>query len=330
MRKYLFMLLLTFFANVEAQTVTNLNRTPSKSDDGTHQWRVYKVEVYDNCVLVQFEITALRPIKRLNIYSDYDCRIEYGEKGYCNPLRLQGDYENQQIKYLGPNSTWGWDNVGLKEKRYYTLYFGGKEYGNGLPSGVSTISIYGVGIDADGEKVTWRSRNININTTRKNYTNFTSEYSIKHHIDSNNDGICGIYEVIGDNAGSKLAVVKYNGLHTLIFISDNLGRSWWTCGDIKARLNLSASGIFKADWFMSDKSINKDCYIVFDGTTMTVTHLSGTASKKAEETKYLKMYPTYTPSNNNSNYNNREQTPQRRQTTPQQNRIPQLKKQTVK
>ena len=81
---------------------------------------------------------------------------------------------------------------------------------------------------------------------------------------------------------------------------------------------------------MSDKSINKDCYIVFDGTTMTVTHLSGTASKKAEETKYLKMYPTYTPSNNNSNYNNREQTPQRRQTTPQQNRIPQLKKQTVK
>ena len=69
-------------------------------------------------------------------------------------------------------------------------------------------------------------------------------------------------------------------------VKSNDGR--WTMGDVKAELRPSATtGLFKATWYMADKSKNDDTYIVFDGTTMK-THVAN------EETTYLKMYPTAT------------------------------------
>ena len=325
-RFVLFFVISLIVVGVRSQIVTNLNNSPATSTCGKYQWAVKRVEVYTDHTLIQFEITALRPIRRLNIY-DNGGHLIYGRENEGEGLGLKGDYADGKINYLGYNSTWGWSNVGAKEKRYYTLYFGGGDgKGNTIPSGATIISVYGIGVEADGEKNTWKSTNICINNPRKNYTNYSSEYLIKQHLDANNDGICGIYEVMGDNAGSKFACVKYNGEYALIFMSDNLGRNWWKMGDIKAYLHQSASGILKADWFMSDKSLHKDCYVGFDGVSMTVFSPS-LSDEKEREKKYLKMYPTTPPSYNDYQ---QEYIPQRRQQSPQTKQIPVLKKQKVK
>ena len=132
-------------------------------------------------------------------------------------------------------------------------------------------------------------RNYSINNPRRNYSNINSEYLAKQNIDTNNDGICGIYEQIAGKQNYKLACVKENGSYKLIYLSSSTGMSWWRAGDIKANLTRSASGIFKAEWFMANKSTNRDSYITFDGVSMTLNMPSGT---DPGETKYLKMYPS--------------------------------------
>lgn len=317
------LLLLLFYVFGNAQIVTTFDGTPGTSSDGSHKWRIIRVEIYEDKVYTQFEVTALKPIRRLNIYNDTG-RLIYGREEKGEGLALKGILSDNKIEYVSSNSYWGWNQIGKGEKIRYTLCFGGGDkYGDSLIPGLTKISIYGIGIDADGKRTTWRNTNMTINNPRKHYVNYSSEYSIKQHLDVNNDGICGIYEVMGDDAGSKFACIKHNGEYALIFMSDNLGRSWWKMGDIKAYLHRSASGILKADWFMSDKSINKDCYITFDGVFMTVNHISGT---DPGETKYLKMYPTTPPSYNDYQ---QERTPQRQQQSPQRKQIPILKKQNI-
>lgn len=324
MKKFLIcLILLLIVAFGNAQIVTNCTSNPGTSNDGSHKWDVVKVEIYPDYTLVQFEITAIKPIRRLNIYDNLG-HLVYGDENKDEYLTLRGGYFDGAIKYLGINSEWGWNKVGAREQRLYTLYFANGPKSKTIPPGITSISIYGIGVEADDKRTTWRSTNMSINNPRKHYTNYSSEYSIKQYLDANNDGICGIYEVMGNNAGSKFACIKYNGEYVLIFMSDNLERCWWKMGDIKAYLHRSASGILKADWFMSDKSINKDCYITFDGVFMTVNNVSGS---EPGETKYLKMYPTTPPSYNNK----KEYTPQGQKQTPQlKQTIPALKKQNVK
>lgn len=331
MKKFLICLVfLLIVAFGKAQIVTNCGGNPGTSTDGSHKWDVCRIELYNDKVYVQFEITALKPIRRLNIYDDYGYLI-YGREEEREGIGMKGLVNNSEIKYFGSNSNWGWDKIGRGEKVYYTLcYGGGGNNGNSIPSGATTISIYGVGVEIDGKRTSWKSTNLSINNPRMNYTNYSSEYSIRQYLDANNDGICGIYEQIGDNSSNKLACIKYNGEYALIFMSNNLGRNWWKMGDVKAYLHQSASGIFKADWFMSDKSLYKDCYVGFDGVSMTVLFPSESDEKEREK-KYLKMYPTNPPSYNNNNQ--REYIPQRQQQqqVPQRKQtIPTLKKQNVK
>ena len=311
---------------VDAQIVTNCGGNPGTSQDGSHKWDVVKVELYKDYVLVHFEITALKPIRRLNIYDD-NSYIQYGSNAYKERIGLVGCYMNDGIQYLGYNSSWGWSKIARGEKVNYVLCFGGRATaGNSIPAGVTDISICSIGVEVDGNNVSWRGK-ININNPRRNYTHYSSEYSIKQYLDVNNDGICGIYEIIGDDTGSKLACIKYKGNYTLIFMSDNLGRDWWKIGDIKATLFQSASGLLKADWYMSNKEINKDCYVTFDGVSMTVLFPSE-SDEKERERKYLKMYPTTPPSYIN---NQNERVSQEQQSAPQRKKqIPLLKKQKVK
>ena len=318
--------MLIFITYANAQVTTNFSTNPGTSSDGSHKLDIVKVELYDNCVLVHVEITALKPIRNLKIY-DNDCHILYGRKVY-EGLGLAGFLQNDKIHNLGYNSSWGWEKISRGAKVNFVLYFGGgSSRGNSIPAGATEISILGIGVDVEGNRTTWEVNNIKINNPRKNYTHYSSEHSIKQYLDINNDGICGIYEVIGDDAGSKLACVKYNGNYTLIFISDNLGRNYWKMGDIKAILRQSASGLLKADWYMSNKEINKDCYAAFDGKFMTVLFPSESDEKEREK-KYLKMYPTSPPSYIN---NQMESAPQKQLSVPQpKKRIPVLKKQNVK
>lgn len=126
--------------------------------------------------------------------------------------------------------------------------------------------------------------NYTLNNPRTGATSW-SEFSIKQNADSNNDGICGIYEG-SDNTGYKLGCVKQNGEYRLIYLGSRERMAWWQIGDTKAVLRPSATnGFFKADWYMADKTLESNSYVVFDGGSMKTVIGS-------EETFYLKMYPT--------------------------------------
>lgn len=297
-----------------------------KAKDGKTSLSVYSLEYNNNTITVIMRVKFHEDISTVQLHpptTTEPCYLSIGNKKIkCEYWRVIGNIINGKeyfhISDKAPNLKT--HNCKLNEAFDYELTFKGT-----LPINETSFYLEHPGrISYNG--MFWRFKYGKLDLARKHYTNYSSEYSIKQHLDANNDGICGIYEVMGDDAGSKFACIKHNGEYALIFISDNLGRNWWEMGDIKAYLRRSASGIYKADWFMSDKSLNKDCYISFDGVSMTVNLVSGIS--EPGETKYLKMYPTTPPSYNN---NQRDYTPQRQQQTPQRNRtIPVLKKQNVK
>lgn len=320
MRKLVFCLII-MLSVFSVNSQTTYFDDSSAYNDGNVRARLYSIELQEKAVIATIELTAIKPQRRLNYWCSFNCYIEYKN---IRLLECEGYYINGRVEECRYENKWGWDKVGAGEKRYYQLYFEGS-----LPSGLTNFSII------DGGQAEWINRqhylrssysfkNITINNPRKNYTDVTSEYSAKQKIDMYNDGICGIYEQIGGETNYKFACMKQMGEYVLVYLSSSLDYDWWKVGDIKAYLHKSASGIFKVDWFMADKSINKDCYVTFDGVSMTVNLASGT---DPGETKYLKMYPTTPPSYNDYQ---QERTPQRQQQSPQRKQIPILKKQNIK
>lgn len=276
MSRLYFFLYLLFIHIVAMGQVTEINGTWTSGT--TECGRLKSVEIQNNGVVVTIEVKALKALKRLEIFSTYNTYITSGN---YQLLQLSGLVVGNEIKSCGRGTNWGWDRVPVGETRSYQLFFKGT-----LPPGVTTISIIDNG-DYNGSHG-YCFRNYNINNPRKNYSSINSEYLAKKNIDSNNDGICGIYEQIAGEQNYKLACIKEYGQHKLIYLSSSTAIPWWQPGDIKANLRASASGIFKADWFMANKSVNKDAYLVFDGLSMTLNMPTGT---DPGETKYLKMYP---------------------------------------
>ena len=285
-RIILFMLLVLHPFILGAQTTTYFNNYSSISDKNTST-RLYSIEIFENYVIATIEITAIKPQRRINYWCTTNCYISSGN---YKLLSVKGYLINDDIKPCGHDNQWGWNNVPAGQKNYYQLVFGDSKT---IPSGVTNISIIDEGTYhwngySNSLVHSYCFRNYTINNPRCNYTNFTSELQLKQSIDANNDGVCGIYEQIGSDSNYKLACVKDNGEYKLVYISSSTGFNWWQIGDIKANLHRSTSGIFKADWFMSDKSINKDTYITFDGMSMIMTQPTGTDKG---ESRYLKMYP---------------------------------------
>lgn len=154
-----------------------------------------------------------------------------------------------------------------------------------IPSGCSSINVIE---DIKGGFV-WNGIQIT-NPIKTSPHKYLTESEIKTIITNSNDGVCGIYEGM-DKEGYRLACIKEGDSYFLVFlgIKDNNGR--WKIGDVKAELRPSASsGLFKATWYLADKSKNEDAYIVFDGASMK-TYISD------QETNYLKMYPVATIEN---------------------------------
>jgi S1-C subfamily serine protease len=280
MRRTVLAILVSFIYTLCMGQTTIING--SWTSGTTECGRLKSVEIQDNGVVVTIEVKALKALKRLQIFSTYKTYITSGEYPL---LQLSGLVVGNEIKSCGSGTNWGWDKVAIGETRSYQLFFKGT-----LPPGITTISIIDKG-DYNGAHG-YCFMNFNINNPRKNYSSINSEYLAKKNIDSNNDGICGIYEQIAGEQNYKLACIKENGQHKLIYLSSSTGITWWQPGDIKANLRASASGIFKADWFMSNKSVNKDAYLIFDGLSMTLNMPTGT---DPGETKYLKMYPENSP-----------------------------------
>lgn len=267
--------------------MTYFNSTPYV--DGKYSVRPYSFEIKGNYMIATIEVEAIKKCKRINYWTSISTYI------VADGIKLatiKGYYINGRIERCGYKNQWGWSDVAQGEKRYYQLYFEGT-----IPPGLNTISI----IDDTEMVVEYQSirylgsysfKNLSINNPRKNYSNINTEYLAKKNIDTNNDGICGIYEQIAGEQNYKLACIKENGQHKLIYLSSSTSIPWWQPGDIKANLRASASGIFKADWFMANKSVNKEAYLVFDGLSMTLNMPTGT---DPGETKYLKMYPENSP-----------------------------------
>ena len=176
----------------------------------------------------------------------------------------------------------------------YTLYL----YFGKIGSGTESIDIEE---NSDGGKF-WKGISLKLPThTQRNTNTYSrkntfSESQIKQQIIGNNDGITGIYEAIGNN-GYKLACTKEGENYKLTYISAKTNYySAWQPGDTKAILRPSATyGVFKATWYMANKSANNDALIMFDGVSMK-TYIAG------EEDYYLKMYPTASQNGNESTF----------------------------
>jgi S1-C subfamily serine protease len=99
----------------------------------------------------------------------------------------------------------------------------------------------------------------------------------------------GIYEKVGKNLEYNLAVLKTKDEYSIIYLSGAKGTTWVE-GDLKAKLQKTAQfGLFKANWFMLNKTENKDIILTFKQATMSCISETG----ETKEDLYIKIYPTY-------------------------------------
>lgn len=123
----------------------------------------------------------------------------------------------------------------------------------------------------------------------KGDTDWSYDKLIEHWTTNGISSIEGIYERVSAQNEYRLAVLKENSDYKIIYLSGARGTGW-NEGDIKATLRKTAQfGLFKSNWSMISKSINKDMNIVFESATMKTLSEAGDNSQDL----YLKMYPTY-------------------------------------
>ncbi|MBO4402306.1 MAG: trypsin-like peptidase domain-containing protein [Bacteroidales bacterium] len=274
----LFALIILLVESVFCQN-TYVNGSFTSESNG-EKGRLYSVNIdrTKGKTYVTIEIMATQNHRFLSVFTGNNCRIKaddwVSDRCYGD---LQSDGSTIDISCGYSYSDWGWKNVKSGEKHRYTLVF------DAIPSGLTSFSLVDEGTSYSSCHG-YSFSGYTINNPRIGETKWTAS-SIKQFCDKNNDGICGIYESSDEN-GYKLGCIKQNGEYRLIFLGGKENRSWWQVGDLKAILRSSATdGVFKAEWYMANKSVESDCYVFFDGSTMNT--LIGN-----EKTFYLKMYPT--------------------------------------
>jgi len=98
----------------------------------------------------------------------------------------------------------------------------------------------------------------------------------------------GIYEKPSSSLNSpryKLGLLKTNDGYNLIYLSGAQNTVDWEEGELKANLIPTATlGLFKAKWYMANKVVNDEEYIVFEQGLMNV-------NSKDNKDAYIKMYP---------------------------------------
>ena len=275
-RIFFSILIITLSLSSNAQVTTYFSgndRVQSKDETAA----LYAVKIYPNNTRVTVELIPTKNRGRMNYWLSRNTVLIAGDQEFPI-LGFERTLNGETIVDTDPFSgDWGWSKVKKGEKYHYTMVFQGK-----VPPGVTTISVIDRG--TYGGAHGYGFRNYTINNPPVGRTNH-SEYSVKQNINSNNDGICGIYEGF-DEQGYKLGVIKENGTYKLIYLGSKEVMSWWTIGDLKAILTPSATpGFFKANWYMANKELNSDAYVMFNGGSLE-TVVSN------EKTGYLKMYPT--------------------------------------
>lgn len=260
--------------NGHAQVTTYFyGRNKIESKDETAA--LYSVAIHDNQTWVTVELIPTKNRSFMHFWTSDNTYIIVSKN---IELPIIGFLHNNKIDKEPFSGDWGWDNVEKGKKYYYTMIFAGK-----IPPGVTNFTLTDKGTKYGSHGYGFSNYTINNPPT---YVNQWSEFSVKQNIDSNNDGICGIYEG-SNNTGYKLGCIKENGEYKLIYLGSLKPKCWWQVGDIKAVLRPSATnGLFKADWYMQNTMLESNCYVLFDGSSMKTSF--GT-----EEVFYLKMYPTF-------------------------------------
>lgn len=279
-RRTIILACMLFASNIGLCQYTFVNGSYTEESDG-QKGRLHSVRIdrTEGRTYVTIEIMTTKKKRRLNILTGNNCHIKSGEwvSNSCYG-EIHSDGSVHSIACGGFYSqNWGWDNVPSGETRKYTLVF------DAIPPGLTSFSLVDKG-NSYNSCHGYGFSGYTINNPQIGGTSWT-ESSIKSYADANNDCICGIYEG-SDESGYRIGCIKSGNEYQLIYLGGRQRMSWWRIGDAKAGLRASATaGVFKADWYMADKTINSDCYVFFDGVTMT-TVIGG------EKTVYLKMYPT--------------------------------------
>ncbi|WP_102406973.1 S1C family serine protease [Parabacteroides bouchesdurhonensis] len=281
MKRFLFLLLLVCqLVNLSAQNTTYFygrDKVQSKNETAA----LYSVQIFDDCTYVTIELVPTKNRSRMTFFTSPYTYIQ----AESVKLPLLGALSSDGTSYHSCTiyDNWGWENVKKGEAYHYTLVFSGR-----IPAGITSFSL----IDDYSEYHGYCFKNYTINNPNANATAY-DEISVRQNIDMNNDGIVGIYEGINEQ-GYKLGCIKHDNTYYFIYLGSKTNKSWWKVGDVKAILRPSATaGLFKADWYMEDKSTNSDVYVIFERGQMKTIMPN-------EETGYLKMYPSSSPSNANT------------------------------
>lgn len=129
-------------------------------------------------------------------------------------------------------------------------------------------------------------------------TEWTKSKLIEHWKTNPPNSIEGIYEKVGGYLEYNLALIKKDNEFELVYLS-GANNAGWKEGELKAKLQKTAQfGLFKSNWFMLNKSLNKDILIKFDKATMKSISETGSGNDT-----YIKIYPTYDNEVNTSSSN---------------------------
>ena len=171
-----------------------------------------------------------------------------------------------------------------------------------IPLGTSNFVLFELVLNSSGTQYIlgykWKS-SLNIPYPSVGNVNMT-ESKIKEWIDDNNNGIYGIYKGTDTESSNAytLAYINHLGQDVLVYLKADSYLSHWKIGDIKARLEPTATrGFYSAKWHMADKSSENNWYVSFEEGRMTTIRPNG------YKELYIKMYPTFdgnTSSSSNS------------------------------
>lgn len=253
---------------------------PIKSEIQNCEARLAKVCIRENITTVTIQLTATRNTDALRFWTSEQTYISAGDA----KLPLIGALKDKGNRLQGVHSCTYNDglyfpNIKKGQQCYYTLGFSGR-----IPPGITNFSLIDPATSGRG----FSFRNYTINNPPNNKIIYDEHYC-RDFADKVNDGICGIYEQVGEG-NLRLGCIKYLGEYILVYLEKpNSLLTWWFTGDTKAILEESATpGIFKAKtWINEDKIGTTNAYVNFEGATMK------TIVDKKEST-YLKMYPTAT------------------------------------
>lgn len=267
--RYLLLLTLSFFS-IKVMSQITYNPTVDRQNMSLKKFQIEKVEITPDETIVSLYIVGGSSGEWMCISSNTTLMASDGYNRITLPIRSLTDHGTPRLfdqRYSMP---------GRKRESHLDMHF------DRIPSGYTILTIR----ENISDEFVWQGIHIT-NPIAETPHKYLTESEIKTMISNSNDGICGIYEGI-DQQGYKLACIKENDDYSLIFLGVKNNNGRWKVGDVKAELRPSASaGLFKAIWYMADKSKNDNAYLVFDGTSMK-TYVAN------EETNYLKMFPTAT------------------------------------